>query len=396
LFDFGVLTGWENRLKLFVDDQHQGVNWFFVHDGKVDGTGYFVGYDRADSRIVGYLGRSGFAQGPAPPDDRFPVRLELMRSVPYWSAAKLQIARGGLHDQGVVKTEPSRLVYVPAQNRLCVVDLSTRTVQTIFESPEIIESFTVPIEPPATTGRHPERGSIQVVRTTGHLHLLNNQHEVVRTFRLPTEADHLFPVAMYEIGDGEAFAAVNRSRICDAERNIHPKMLYRIAADGAILDRTELLLESGMLKWHKQPAATVFRWSLPVPIVLPLIEPLMIILIDQENSFASAARSLFRNSCRSLLAIQVLSSLLAAAAWRRARAFALPPSEQFVWFAFVLLIGVPGYVAYRLHRRWPLLQDCPHCRSRVPWDRPVCARCGKPFPSAAVKGIEILCSGEMP
>jgi hypothetical protein len=393
LFDFG-LPGWENRLKLFVDDQHRGVNWFFVHDGKADGTGYFVGYERADNRIVGYIGRSGFARGLVLPGDRFPVRVELMRSVAYWSAAKLQVARGRLHDQGMVATQPSRLVYVPAQNRLCMVDLSARTVRTIFESPEIIESFTILIESPAE--RRSERGPIQVVRTTGHLHLLNRQHEVVRTFRLPSEADHLFGVALYEIGDGEAFAAVDRSRVCDADRNIDPKMLYRIAADGTIVDQTELLLESGMLKWHKQPAATVFHWSLPVPIVLPLIEPLMIILIDQENSFASAARSLFRDSWPSLLAIQVLSSLLAAAAWHRARAFALPTSEQFVWFAFIFLTGIPGYVGYRLHRRWPLLQDCPRCRSRVPWDRHVCAACGRPFPSAAVKGIEILCPGELP
>src|SRR5258708_2513883 len=47
-----LLSGWEHRLKMFADDQHPNLNWFFVHDGKFDGTGYFVGYDRADNRRV--------------------------------------------------------------------------------------------------------------------------------------------------------------------------------------------------------------------------------------------------------------------------------------------------------------------------------------------------------
>ena len=94
--------------------------------------------------------------------------------------------------------------------------------------------------------------------------------------------------------------------------------------------------------------------------------------------------------------IVALSALFAAATWRRSRAFALPRSERVAWVIFVLLAGLPGYVGYRLHRRWPLRQDCPHCNTRVPWDREVCAACGKSFPSAPVKGIEILCSGGQP
>ena len=65
---------------------------------------------------------------------------------------------------------------------LYLVDLSTRTVQTVFESPEMIASFSVPLEPPSTDAEQPSRGPIQVVRTSGHLHWLNRQHEVSRTF----------------------------------------------------------------------------------------------------------------------------------------------------------------------------------------------------------------------
>ncbi len=190
LYLFLFLSGWENRLKVFIDDQHKSLNWFFVHDGKIDGTGYFVGYDRADSRIVGYIGQQGFTSNPVPTDEGFPVRFELMKYIPYWSAAKIQIFAGKLLDEGLISTPiPSHLVYVPARNRLYLVDLSTRTVQIVFESPEMIESFSVPVEPPSTVGAEPSRGPSQVVRTSGHLHRLNHQHEVSWTFSIPTDSD---------------------------------------------------------------------------------------------------------------------------------------------------------------------------------------------------------------
>lgn len=393
-FDFlTVQSGWEKRLKLFTDDQDKSLKWFFVHDGGIDGTGYFVGYDPVDKRTVGYIGQAGFTSRPVALSDRFPVRFDLMRLVPYWSAVKIQIFGGKLLDQGLLPTPiPARLVSVPAQNRLYEVDLSARTVRQVFESPEMIESFTALLESPSITGGPTSRGPIQALRTTGHLYLLNREHQVLRKFSIPTETDCRFPVAVYELFDGEAFAAFDRWRVCDDNRNIDPKILYRIAADGTLADQTELILESGMLKWHKQRAATVFHCALPVPIALALVEPFMITFIDQENSYASAARSMFRNSWPSLVGLLILSLLLAAAAWRRARGFALPASEQLAWVIFVFLGGLPGYVGFWLHRRWPLRQNCPRCRTRVAWDREVCAACGKPFPSAAVQGIEILCA----
>jgi hypothetical protein len=388
-----LFSGWEHRLKMFADDQHPNLNWFFVHDGKFDGTGYFVGYDRADSRLIGYIGQSGFTSSPVPAGDQFPVRLDLMSDARFWSSAKLSILGGKLLDQGVRPTEPSRYVTVPARNRLFVVDLSKRTVETIFESPEIIESFTIPFESRTTAGEDRSKDLIRCVRTTGHLYLLNREHEILRTFSIPTAEDGQFPVSLYELDDGAAYAEFYRWRICTDDRNLEPRVVYQIAADGTVTDRTELTLESGMLKWHKQHTASAMRWALPVPALLPLAEPFMIVFIDQEHSYAAAAGSMFRTAWPTLLGIVALSALIAAATWRRSRAFALPRSEQVAWVIFVLLVGLPGYVGYRLHRRWPLRQDCPHCRACVPWDREVCAACGKSFPSAPVKGIEILSSG---
>ena len=57
-----------------MNEREPTVNWFFVHDGKPDGAGYFVGYERTSNRRVGFIGMSGFRTGPVPAADWIPVR----------------------------------------------------------------------------------------------------------------------------------------------------------------------------------------------------------------------------------------------------------------------------------------------------------------------------------
>jgi hypothetical protein len=54
-----------------------------------------------------------------------------------------------------------------------------------------------------------------------------------------------------------------------------------------------------------------------------------------------------------------------------------------------LLFGIPGYVGFRLHRRWPPLVACPHCAGIHRQDED-CATCGTPSAAPVRKGIEIF------
>ena len=49
-----------------MNEREPSVNWFFVHDGKPEGAGYFVGYERVSNRRVGFIGLSGFRSDPVP------------------------------------------------------------------------------------------------------------------------------------------------------------------------------------------------------------------------------------------------------------------------------------------------------------------------------------------
>ena len=111
---------------------------------------------------------------------------------------------------------------------------------------------------------------------------------------------------------------------------------------------------------------------------------------NPAQGYRAAFAAMLKQAWPSLLAVLALSSLLAAIAWRRARAFGLSRREQLVWAGFVLLFGVPAAVGFLLHRRWPVREPCPSCHLRCARDRDACAECGAPFPAPTLKGIEIF------
>ena len=94
-----------------------------------------------------------------------------------------------------------------------------------------------------------------------------------------------------------------------------------------------------------------------------------------------------------LLATVAFSLFWAWLCFRRQRKYGL--RSTWLWTTFVLLFGLPAYVGYVAHRKWPARLPCPHCWRPVPRDRPACFACGHDFPPPALKGIEVRDSAMM-
>jgi hypothetical protein len=60
------------------------------------------------------------------------------------------------------------------------------------------------------------------------------------------------------------------------------------------------------------------------------------------------------------------------------------------WAIFVFLWGVPGYIGYLAHRRWPVMERCSNCIKETPRDRDDCLHCHTPFPPPARVATEII------
>jgi len=387
---FSWPLGWEHRLKTFVNEREPTLNWFFVHDGKLEGAGYFVGYERVSNRRVGFIGLSGFRAHSVPAAEWVPVRGELISDYSQWSSAPYWMypARGR-----VIRVErgdlPPRLVYVPSGNRLRLVDLAARTVTTVFETPEPIESPGIPMHSSWAYGRPIEEQPI-LVRTRQQIYALDRKHKVIKVFIIPTEGDRQSAVAWYEIGHGQAIAVFARPGSTGDPDNVTKQVVYRIANDGAIQDRFEVTLHNGSRAETKQARALMAALAIPAPAILIVVDLLFVIGIDRIQSYSAVTNAMLGSAWPSLLAVVALSLVLAIMAWRRSRSFGLAKRQRVAWVVFVLLLGLPAYMGFLLYRRWPVRQPCPNCHAQAPRDRAACAECGTRFPDPSLKGIEIF------
>jgi hypothetical protein len=229
-----------------------------------------------------------------------------------------------------------------------------------------------------------------LVRTTQEILELDQTDHVLRTFKIPTEADRRSLVQWYGTETGQAFAVFTRPSAPGEPENISKQMVYRVASSGAIEDQFELGLQAGGSSWSKQTEALGMALLVPAPLILFVVDLLREIVLDGAGSLPAAFRLMLAHSGPSLLVVLVLSLILAIMAWRRCGAYGLSRQSQFTWAIFVLLLGVPAYVGFLLSRRWPVREKCPSCRTEVPRDRTECARCGSLFPEPALQGIEIF------
>lgn len=383
---------WDHRIKVFMDEREPAANWYFVHDGKPQGSGYFVGYERISNRLIGYVGLSGFRPRLPTTVEWIPVRAGVMKPAMQWSSAPLWIL--GIYGRQFPPSRwdvPPRLVHVPSGNQLRLVDLNARTVSTVFEAPEPIESVGVPIVA-SYAGRKSTIEQPIHVRTERKVYALNHKYAVIRGFDIPGEIDPRSAVSWYDVDRGGAIAAFfpPRSERELATESGQKQIVYRIADNGSIRDRFEVALQNGSRPTSEQANAFQLALGLPAPALLLAVEPLMLMAAEPRHSYGEAADIVLKITWPSIAAVSALASVLAAIAWRRSRGFGFSRRAQTAWVVFVLLLGVPGYVGFLLARRWPVRLPCPRCHSVVPRDRDACAECGTLFSEPAFKGIEIF------
>jgi hypothetical protein len=92
--------------------------------------------------------------------------------------------------------------------------------------------------------------------------------------------------------------------------------------------------------------------------------PLLWTLRSQKETYPAALVKFGRFLWPSVLTVLLASAGCAAAAYRRQRRFGLPHAAA--WACFVFMGGLPGWIAYRFHRQWPVLEECPTCHQPAP------------------------------
>ncbi len=378
-------VSWERRLRTFGDGQDPATLWYFVADGRTDGTGYFVGYDSKSRARVGFLGTAGFRPGPLPAEELFPCNG--IASGP--NACVLprdgEHPRSGNVDLGLPPGDRigSRDVYVLGRDgKIYHADLPERTVRVAREERDLCWGA-------IATGRYHEvRGtpSRLLVRTADTMLLCDERGEELSRYPIPDPLRGQ-EITFAETSTGEALLSWHSPIDFLAPEVEH--RIFWISPDGRCREaRVTLPRPSG-------PEIVTFGGLVvPEPLVLGgmivSLRPRDLLEEGLEESYPEAmARALWEFG-PALIMAQLIALGCAVHCYRRLGRFGRTGPERLAWTLFVLALGLPGWIAFRFGMPWPVLEACPKCQQEVPQDRESCVRCEMLFPTPVPKGTEVF------
>jgi len=378
---------WQKRLSAANDGGVPPTYWYMVHDGQTPGHAYGVGFHAPTKTITGYFGRRGFTETLPPRDDWFDI-----------AGQNGMISMTTAHFYG---QEPRYAGMTPrflllADGKLWKVDLAQKQLKPLLDCPQdyrVGQVWRILEKPPTPTSADVERQSASsvtpvhaLVREPEGVVVVNPQSGEPTRYLLPAHLrDHTLSGAV--LPDGNLAAVMQHSW-----RDENLQIVWLNPA-GEITKQQAVRIKSR----GNELSVTKLGWQAALATPLPLANwfftastPWMVMDYEEANEYGPALGIVLARTWPSILVVVAIGCAMAVLAYRRQRKFGLP--NPAVWAAFAFLFGIPGWIAYRFHRTWPAMEDCPACRQPAPRDRNNCLDCGAAFPTPPLKGIEVFAS----
>ncbi len=348
---------WNNRIIQFFRTRQITEAWYAVHDGNLHGRVYMVGFDMPTKRTIGYVGKNGFRPDAPPPDDQFPVNGARFRYSSYLPDRVTDDAKYMLTDDGLV-----------------LIDWDKQSVKSVCQDDNLVSMarwrvFEDDDETPVSQS--------VLVRSSDCLRVLDLAGNVQETFALPAELrnGNLF---WTPLGDGKALAWSSGPH-CE---------LFWLDATG-IVRRQKVDLQRNVDSDVKK--TTLISAVVPVPVVwgaVSAVVPLESRSVSETGSYLTSLVSFWAEVWPPIFVVVAVAAVFAWFCYRRQRQYGMPWTPA--WVVFVFLFGLPAYIGYLTHRRWPTCLPCPSCGRTAPRDRPTCCHCHHDFPAPAANGTEVF------
>jgi hypothetical protein len=400
-------VGWSARIAGISDSQRPPVSWYLIRGDQPEGRVYLAGYDETSKRLVGYISRDGFRRGLPPRESWF----DLGRSRFDWGSNTItttgSIQYGGRAvSYGNVATAeqrvPPSLLFLIDGERLLEIDLRARTLRTIHESPGLL-AVAIALQPQesaaaraadqanatdaaATAAAAAEDGSKTVtriaLRTADEIIVLDPPSGAKREYTLPNHVRDK-QLQAYALANGELLLHWWDTETWQQE-------LLWLSTDGSVARQEQVTLNASRGE-SKQESRISGALAMPIPIgfVLGIVfGSLTLMQSGQAVTFLAAVTSSLDIGWLGLIAAPVLGAILAWWTYRLQRKYRRPASG--VWCAFVLLLGLPGFLSYWIEHRRPKMDTCGECGTIVPRDREACAACRTEFAPPRRLGTEIF------
>lgn len=376
---------WSQRIVPFADGARRATFWYFLHDGRQDGGGYFVGFDAESKQRVGYIGVQGFQPAEPSAAEQFPVSGESLLYTAFGGGGYWRRAwepRGG---------EGGHTIRMIAAERLLEIDFRARSVRTLFEADRVMSVGSLARRHPKTAGVAEEDRGWQVItaiRTPDHVILREPKGDFKQSYLLPPAVRDAECVTFYEIGEGQALLDLGSLR----SRGDPCHKLIWLDTSGRTLREEEVHFPAPSLFNRLDVAAWIMAAAVPAPAVAIVAAPLAV--MDSHDgrqssrpSFAAYRQALMENWLAISL-VCVLALVAAGLCYRQQQRYARRWTA--VWVVFVLLGGIPALIGYLCQRRRSVLETCSACGRSTPRDGEHCARCAAEFPAPPRLGIEVF------
>ena len=349
---------WNSRVIQFFRNQKAAEVWYAVHDGNLHGRVYMVGYDMPTKRTIGYVGIHGFRPDAPPLDDQFPVNGAGFRYLGYFDPDRVtDDAKFILTDEGLV-----------------LVDWDKQSVKSVCKDDNLVSMARWRV-----FGDDDEKPVSQsmLVRSSDCVRVLDLAGNVQETFAVPAEL-RKGNLSWTPLGDGKVLAWI-MSPHCE---------LFWLDATGIVRR------QKADLQWNvdsDRKKMTLVSLIATVPVVwgaVSAVVPLESQSASETGSYWPSLAGFWADTWPPILAVVAVAAMFAWLCYRRQRQYGMPWTPA--WVVFVFLFGLPGYIGYLTHRRWPTCLPCPSCGRIAPRDRPTCCHCPHDFPAPAANGTEVF------
>lgn len=365
--------------------------WYLVHDGRADGHAYVVGFDKNSKRQIAIWGKDGFRSDELLTAERIPFRGDIQ---PTSQIAQPHgyINPGTMPYTYITFGMQSSKVFLLTQGNLVRMDLARRQSEMVYQAGDLqsisvrntfagqglmIASTTAEATPPKRMIYGPPRLDELLLRTKDALLFADSEGNVTDRFSLPEELRR---------GALTAYLLPDRQCLIRCQWHDRPQELIWLQPDGKITARQELDLNDRVVTSvlsNPLYEAAVF----PVPLAYGS-QLVVAYAFEPDEARGPSLRESLPMIWLGTLLLLLISAALAVCCFRRQKQLHL--GAAWGWAIFVLLIGIPGYLAYRFHRPWPTVDHCPRCHAATPVRTGGCANCEAEFPAPEQTGVEVF------
>lgn len=336
---------WDRRVTtLTVSGNHE--RWFYViHRPSVDGLAYFVSYDMQARSPTRYVGRHGT-------QDAFPTREEMfpIHPVNYGTLSGTLVVPGQMwYSSGAQQLSAEQpQLYLLSDSQLWAVDLIRGKISPAFDVGEIRDIASIQTHA-VNLGRedmgNPYESSL-LLRTQKEIILFDTSETELRRYTIPEEF-RTTSFTFHVLGaDKAAIEVVNQASL---QAGVS---LFLVKSDGTVTARHEQVIKHvfGNFRphqdaWKMAMAVPAGSWALLVTcVMLPM---------DYDISVGQSIRKHWLALVIGFSASFFSVALTMVTLRRRGAPISIG------WLVFVFVLGLPGYVGFALHQKWPRRQAIP-------------------------------------